>query len=75
MHFLVRDQATGAPVAGVPYRLTLESGKALEGVTSATGLTQTISADSALTATLEVPYYGDSSDNVDAGIGHDTCRH
>ena len=74
LHFLVKDEKSGSPMANVPYRLTLETGQEITGVTDQQGLTGTIGADSALTAKLEVLYYGDSSSDSYAHDEHGACR-
>ena len=74
LHFLVKDEKSGNPLANVPYRLTLETGQEITGVTDPQGLTKTIGADSALTAKLEVPYYGHSSSDSYAHDEHGACR-
>jgi type VI secretion system secreted protein VgrG len=61
LHFLVRDKVTGKPRANVPYKISLENGKSVEGTTDENGLTQKISDNSATIATLEAPYYGNST--------------
>ena len=73
LHFLVQDEKTGKPLADIPYRLTLETGREIRGVTDQQGLTETIDADSALIAKLEVPYYGDSTSGSHAHHEHDAC--
>lgn len=54
-HFIIRDAASGAPVAGRAYRLETESGKVINGVTDESGKTQLIAASKAegVTLTLE----------------------
>ena len=74
LHFLVKDEKSGSPMADVPYKLTLETGQEITGVTDQQGRTKTIGADSALTAKLEVPYYGDSSSDSYAHDKHGACR-
>ena len=73
MHFIVREQGTGRPLAGVPYRISLEDGREVTGITDPTGLTSKVTAGTPLAATVEAPFYGDSSYNPDAGSGHDAC--
>jgi len=72
-HFLVSDQVTGKPLAGIPYRLTLETGEAVEGVTNSNGLTETVGATSAVMSKLEVPFYGDSTSGTHTDHGHEAC--
>jgi type VI secretion system secreted protein VgrG len=73
LHFLVKDEKSGSPMANIPYKLTLETGLNIVGVTNQQGLTHTIAADSALIAKLEVPYYGDSSSNAHAHDEYGPC--
>lgn len=73
MHFHLKDEATGTPLSNIPYKITLADGKSITGKTDGDGLTAKIAADSALTAKIEAPYYGDSTSNTNTGSGHDTC--
>jgi hypothetical protein len=73
MHFFVQDEVTGKPLANIAYRITLETGKFIEGKTDKNGLTKKVSSDTAISAKLEAPYYGDSSSTTDTYDGHDTC--
>jgi uncharacterized Zn-binding protein involved in type VI secretion len=75
LHFLVKDEKSGSPMANVPYRLTLETGSEVIGVTDSKGLTKTIDADSAVIAKLEVPYYGDSSSSAHTNNEYSACGH
>jgi len=72
-HFLVQDEKTGKPLANIPYKITLENGKSIEGKTDASGLTEKISDTSSTIATLEAPYYGNSTSSTNTNGGHDTC--
>jgi uncharacterized Zn-binding protein involved in type VI secretion len=73
MHFLLKDKTTGAPLADIPYRITLASGEEVTGTTEKTGHTQKVKSESAEVAKLEAPYYGDSSSSSDTHDGHDAC--
>jgi uncharacterized Zn-binding protein involved in type VI secretion len=73
LHFRVHNEKNGEPLAYVPYRITLETGLAVEGITDQNGLTQTIGADSKLIAHLEIPYYGNSTSTSDSSNGQDAC--
>jgi uncharacterized Zn-binding protein involved in type VI secretion len=73
MHFLLKDKNTGAPLAGLPYRITLASGEEVTGTTDKTGHTQKVKSDSAEVAKLEAPYYGDSTSSSNTHDGHDAC--
>jgi uncharacterized Zn-binding protein involved in type VI secretion len=73
MHFLVKDEDSGNPMANVPYKLTLETGRSITGFTDQHGLTQVIGADSPLAAKLEVPFYGHGSSNSDSHGEHGAC--
>jgi uncharacterized Zn-binding protein involved in type VI secretion len=67
IHFLVEDESTGRPLANIPYKITLENGKSVEGKTDERGLTEKISDTSSTIASLEAPYYGNTNS------GHETC--
>lgn len=73
LHFLVRDATTGSPLPNIPYRITLEDGHAITGVTNDAGLTDKVQAHNAKIATIEAPYHGHSTGNTDTDHGHDTC--
>lgn len=73
-HFLELDQKTGKPLSNIPYRLTLETGLTIEGLTNHDGLTETISSSSKLIADLEIPYYGNSTNTIDSNSGQDACH-
>jgi uncharacterized Zn-binding protein involved in type VI secretion len=73
IHFFVKDERTGKPRSHLPYRLTLPNGDEVSGMTDANGLTQKISANSALTARLQAPYYGDSTSTLDTEDGYSAC--
>jgi uncharacterized Zn-binding protein involved in type VI secretion len=73
MHFLLKDNITGAPLADMPYRIILPSGQEVTGTTNKTGHTQKVKSDSAEVAKLEAPYYDDSTSSSDTHDGHDAC--
>jgi uncharacterized Zn-binding protein involved in type VI secretion len=73
MHFLLKDKTNGAPLADIPYRITLASGEEVTGTTDKTGHTQKVKSDSAEVAKLEAPYYGDSTSSSDTHDGHGAC--
>ncbi|TAK93509.1 MAG: hypothetical protein EPO09_12410 [Aquabacterium sp.] len=74
MHFVVRDEVTGRPLPKVSYKITLEDGKSISGVTDEHGLTEKISSNTKQKATLEVHHYGDDSDGgADAQSRYDAC--
>jgi uncharacterized Zn-binding protein involved in type VI secretion len=75
LHFLVKDEKNGRPLSNVPYRLTLETGQEISGVTDQNGRTQTIAASSAVIAKLEAPFYGNSSSSSHPDDGHSSCSH
>jgi uncharacterized Zn-binding protein involved in type VI secretion len=72
-HFLVKDEKTGKPLPNIPYKLTLETGREIKGITDQNGCTEKIGADSELTAKLEVPYYGNSTSSANTNDEHDAC--
>lgn len=74
IHFLVQDEDK-RPLKNIPYKITLENGKSIQGKTDVNGLTEKISNDSPMIATLEAPYYGNSTHNSDTKFHqHDTCQ-
>ena len=75
LHFLVRDKRTGKPLTDAPYKLTLENGQEILGRTDPFGFTKTVSAGSAIIATLEVPYHGNGSSSPHTDRQQGSCRH
>lgn len=73
MHWLIMDKDTGEPAANLPYKITLQNGRSIEGMTDSQGLTNKIGDAYASAATIEVPYYGDSNSNPDSCEQYDTC--
>jgi uncharacterized Zn-binding protein involved in type VI secretion len=73
LHFLVKDEDSGTPMANVPYKLTLETGRSITGTTDKDGLTQIIGADAPITAKLEVPFYGHGTSDADSHGEHGAC--
>ena len=73
MHFRVQDIRTGAPVSGMPYRISLASGQAISGTTDANGLTQLIGSGSPESASLDVPFYGNVAPKAGSQSGQDVC--
>jgi len=73
LHFLVKDEATGQPAPGLPYKLTLEDGTTVTGRTDANGLTDKISSATPQLATIKAPYHGDSPSPTDSNREHFTC--
>jgi uncharacterized Zn-binding protein involved in type VI secretion len=71
--FVIQDQGTGLPLAGIPYKITLESGKTITGISDQQGRTQLVSSDVPETATLEAPYYDQDSTQTDGCFGYDAC--
>lgn len=61
LRFLLNSAKSGGPIAGLRYRITLESGKVFEGTTDAFGLTQSAHSDLPETATIEVIYAEEST--------------
>jgi uncharacterized Zn-binding protein involved in type VI secretion len=74
IHFVVRDEDTGQPLPKVSYKITLEDGRSITGVTDEQGLTDTIGSNTKQKATLEVHHYGNDSDGgADAQSRYDAC--
>lgn len=74
LSFEVKDEQSGKPLRGVPYRIVLNDGRAVEGLTDAIGRTQSIHSDQPEQATITVPYYGDVSTAIDSDLGSETCH-
>ncbi|MCU6500888.1 PAAR domain-containing protein [Rugamonas sp. A1-17] len=55
--FRVQDESTGKALAYTRYRITLDDGSELTGITHADGMTEKICSDHPQNATIEVPYY------------------
>lgn len=74
IHFVVRDEATGQALSRVSYKITLEDGRSITGVTDTLGLTEKISSNIKQKATLEVHHHGDNSDGgADSQNRYDAC--
>ncbi len=74
IHFLVRDEITGEPLPQVSYRITLEDGHSVSGVTDENGLTERVGSRTKQKATLEVHHHGDNSNcGADAQNRYDAC--
>lgn len=74
IHFLVRDELTGQPLPRVSYKITLEDGRSITGITDEKGLTEKISSNTKQKATLEVHHHGDDGDcGADAQGRYDAC--
>ena len=74
MHFVVRDEKTGKVLPNVSYKITLDDGTTITGMTDENGLTDKISSNKKQKATLEVHHYGDDSDGgADANNRYDAC--
>lgn len=71
LFFLVKNEKTGAVLADTPYKITLEDGTEVQGVTDHAGHTQKVCADSPQKATIKVPYY-DHCD-TDSASRSDAC--
>jgi len=74
IHFLVRDEVTKRPLPKVFYRITLEDGATIRGVTDENGLTEKISSRIKQKATLEVHHHDEGRDGrTDAQNRYDAC--
>jgi len=73
MHFLVRDAETRQPLPNMPYRLLLDDGHTVTGVTDNNGLTEKIQSTGVQIAHIEVPYHGQNKSAAHADLGHDAC--
>jgi uncharacterized Zn-binding protein involved in type VI secretion len=70
LFFLVKN-GKGKVLADMPYKITLEDGSVVHGITDHAGHTQKVFADTPQKATIEVPYY-DHCD-TDSASRSDTC--
>jgi hypothetical protein len=57
----------------MPYKITLATGQVFEGETDDSGHTEKVFSTQAQTATIEVPYYGNTHDTAHAAHGPDAC--
>ena len=74
IHFVVRDEDTGHCLPGVTYKITLEDGRSITGVTDEQGLTDKIGSDKPQKATLEVHYHDSDIDGgAHAQNRYDAC--
>ena len=72
--FRIEDEATGKPLSGARYRITLDSGKVLEGTTDDEGMTEVIDSNSPELATIEVePYAEKPTESSSATSCTDAC--
>jgi hypothetical protein len=75
--FQIKDKKTGIGKLDVPYRITLANGEQILGSTDQHGYTAKVYSDTATTAKLEAPFYGNdgSSENgtPDTSHGPDAC--
>jgi hypothetical protein len=70
--FAVRD-AGGRPAADVPYRVTLDTGRSVEGRTDRAGRTSIVHSNQPEHATIIVPFYGNIQTTTDANVEPDAC--
>ncbi|MNZ10616.1 Phage-related baseplate assembly protein [compost metagenome] len=71
IQFLLQDPKTGRIKANVPYKITLDTGEIVTGVSDDQGLTKKLSSTSPASATIEAPYH-ESTDF--SGNCSDTCQ-
>lgn len=71
--FLVKDKRTKKGKPNVPYRITLDNGDVIEGMTDVNGHTKKVYSDQITTAKLEAPYYGNDNSALDPTYGPDAC--
>jgi uncharacterized Zn-binding protein involved in type VI secretion len=69
---LLKDKS-GNALKNLPYRITLQDGRTVEGVTDASGSTEKIYSNEADVAKIEAPYYGNTEHSTDAAHGSDAC--
>ncbi|MFC0166836.1 PAAR domain-containing protein [Pseudoduganella danionis] len=73
LFFVLQDKDTGESLAGVPYKITLESGRVVKGKSDMGGKTQHIYSDQPEMAILEAPYYDEDSAQAYLCNGSDAC--
>lgn len=71
IYFHVKHEVTGEVMPYTPYRITVDDGQVVEGVTDKNGFTQKVASDKPRTATIEVPYHAHS--DTDTDVGHGSC--
>jgi uncharacterized Zn-binding protein involved in type VI secretion len=71
IHFHVKNKDSGKSMGNTPYRITVDDGQIIEGVTDENGFTQKVASDKPRIATIEVPYHANS--DTDPGFGHGSC--
>lgn len=71
--FLIRNKQTGAPLSDVKYRVQLESGDVVVGMTDAEGRTQLVHSDTPQIASIQVPYDDDDTTQPHTRGGQETC--
>lgn len=57
LQFLLTNPSDGKPKPNTPYRITMENGEVIRGVSDNVGLTEKISSYYPLKATIEAPFY------------------
>jgi uncharacterized Zn-binding protein involved in type VI secretion len=67
LFFHAKHEATGKSIVNTPYKITFDDGQTFEGVTDANGHTEKVTSDSPKFATIEIPYYDNSSAYPDDG--------
>lgn len=73
-HFLIKDNKTGKLIINTPYKITLSDRREYIGFTDKNGLTEKVYSNSAQTATIEIPYYGDNTSDTNSCLESDSCR-
>jgi hypothetical protein len=69
--FHVKHEKTGKNMSNTPYKITVDNGQIIEGVTDENGFTKKVSSDKPRIATIEVPYHANS--DTDSDRGHCSC--
>lgn len=69
IHFHVKHKDTGREMRNTSYRITVDDGQVIEGVTDENGFTQKVASDKPRIATIEVPYHANSNTYTD----HEHC--
>lgn len=74
LSFRIEDEVTGKPLSGARYRITLDSGKVLEGTTDDEGMTEVVDSNSPELATIEVePHAEKPTESSSAASCTDAC--
>lgn len=72
LQFLLTGPSDGKPKPNTPYRITMENGEVIRGVSDSVGLTKKLFSDYPLKATIEAPFYEPAELTY---VCTDACQH